>query len=149
MRPGDPVFLDTNILVYAVDRDSPFYQKAKAIVDQVDAGEMNACISPQVLGELYAVTTTPGRIRRPLSLKAALGIVLSFLQADTLWKIYPKPTTINRTFALVKTYRIAGRRFFDAQIVATMLDNNVGILYTVNEGDFKSFREIEVINPFR
>ncbi|MBI3988660.1 MAG: PIN domain-containing protein [candidate division NC10 bacterium] len=69
MRPGDPVFLDTNILVYAVDRDSPLYQKAKAIVDQVDAGEMNACISPQVLGELYAVTTTPGRIRRPLSLK--------------------------------------------------------------------------------
>jgi len=41
------------------------------------------------------------------------------------------------------------QRYFDMQLVATMLHYDIGILITENEKDFTDIVGISVINPFR
>ncbi|GAH74521.1 unnamed protein product, partial [marine sediment metagenome] len=39
-----PVFLDSNILVYAVNEKSPYYTGARAILDIINKGELRVCL---------------------------------------------------------------------------------------------------------
>jgi len=143
-----PVFLDSNILVYAVNEKSPYYTGARAILDIVNKGELQICLSPQVLGEFYAVITNPRKLERALPPQEAADVVGRFLSADAVLKLYPQKSTLKLTLKLVNHYQIKVLDFFDAQIVATMLDNGVTTIYTVNEQDFAIFEEIKTVNPF-
>ena len=143
-----PVFLDSNILVYAVNEKSPYYAGARAIFDVINKGELRVCLSPQVLGEFYAVITNPRKLERALSPQEAAGVVERFLSSNAVLKLYPQKSTLGLTLKLVKHYQIKALDFFDAQIVATMLDNGVTTIYTVNEQDLAKFEEIKAVNPF-
>ena len=143
-----PVFLDSNILVYAINKKSPYYIGARAILDIINKGELRACLSPQVLGEFYAVITNPRKLERALPPQEAVYVVERLLSADAVLKLYPQQNTLKLTLKLVKHYQIKDLDFFDAHIVATMLDNGVTTIYTVNEGDFAVFKEIKAVNPF-
>jgi predicted nucleic acid-binding protein len=63
--------------------------------------------------------------------------------------LYPKESTLRLTLDLVNHYQLKSLDFFDAQIVATMLDNGISTIYTVNEQDFAIFEEIKAVNPFK
>ena len=146
MRIDETSFLDTNILVYAADTESPFHSEARHLVNRANAGELRVCISPQVIGELYATLTSLRKALHPWPPGEAVE------QAKALWeksqKIYPKPGTLGLTLDLVQRYELRGADFFDARIVATMLDNGITTIYTANEKDFARFEEIVAINPF-
>jgi len=144
-----PIFLDSNILVYAVNEKSPYYAGARAILDVINKGELRVCLSPQVLGEFYAVITNPRKLERALSPQEAAGVVERFLSSNAVLKLYPQKSTLGLTLKLVKHYQIKALDFFDAQIVATMLDNGVTTIYTVNEQDLAKFEEIKAVNPFK
>jgi len=53
------------------------------------------------------------------------------------------------TLCLVNHYHLKSLDFFDAQIAATMLDNVVTMIYTVNEERLATFEEIKAVNPFK
>jgi predicted nucleic acid-binding protein len=61
MMNGDdnPVFLDTNILVYARVTQSPFHQAALQVIQQLDESRVELWISRQVLREYLATLTRP------------------------------------------------------------------------------------------
>jgi predicted nucleic acid-binding protein len=64
-------FLDTNVVVYAYDRDEPGKrERARAILAE-EADEL--CLSTQVLAEFYWVATR--RLSRPLTEAEAAGVV--------------------------------------------------------------------------
>ena len=142
------VFLDTNILVYATNEDSPYHSTAKRIIDQANNGIFQAVISPQVLSELYSTITSPKRVKYPLSPEDAYDAVKRFLECEAIFKIYPKEMTLNRALQLAKENNIKAQDFFDVLIVATMLDNGINTIYTANEDDFKRYKEITTYNPF-
>ncbi|MEW6002947.1 MAG: PIN domain-containing protein [Nitrospirota bacterium] len=58
--------IDTNILVYANNVDSPFHSKCKGLVEEAVNGSIQAAISIQNLIELYAVITDKRRVEHPL-----------------------------------------------------------------------------------
>ena len=149
MKEDEVAFLDTNILAYALDTESSFHFKATNFVRRANHGELRLCISPQVVGELYTTITNPKKAFRPLSPDEAIDIVRSIWEADTISRIHPKHETVELTLRLARQYKLRSLDFFDAQIVATMLDNGVATIYTVNEDDFASFDEIEAVNPFK
>ena len=148
MRTDEVLFLDTNVLVYAVDERSPFNPKATRFIERINAGDFRVCLSPQVMGELYSTITNPRKSTKPCSPGEAVRIVRGFWEADNIQKVYPNEATLDLTLDLVQRYRIKAMNFFDAQIVATMLENGVRTIYTVNGEDFSKFEEIEAINPF-
>lgn len=66
-------FVDTNVLVYLVDRDEP---DKRATARQVLARGEDLVTSPQVLGEFYVVSTR--RLRRPIPVDLAQRMVDRF-----------------------------------------------------------------------
>lgn len=140
--------LDTNILVHAANAASPVHTHAKRLRDEALLGAIQACLTPQVLWEFYAVITTPRRVSRPLSCETALKEVQAYVQADRLSLIYPRHSTVLLTIKLLSQHPTTAQGLFDVVLVATMLDHGLVRLYTENVDDFKAFREIEVINPF-
>jgi predicted nucleic acid-binding protein len=144
-----PTFLDTNLIVYAINKDSPYYARATALMEAVGEGELEICLSLQVLGELYATATNPKKVEKALTPEEAVMVIEGLLRADTILKLYPKQETLRLTLDLVKRYQLKSLDFFDAQIVATMLDNGVTTIYTANEDDFAIFEEITAVNPFK
>jgi predicted nucleic acid-binding protein len=51
------ILLDTNIIVHAYNKSSPHQQEAANIIKKALQGKTEACLTPQVLYELFAVIT--------------------------------------------------------------------------------------------
>jgi len=144
---NNPIFLDTNLIVYATNKDSPYHAKASALMEAIGKGKLETCLSLQVLGEFYATATNPKKIEKALTPEEAVLVIEGLLRTDTILKLYPKESTLRLTLDLVNHYQLKSLDFFDAQIVATMLDNGITTIYTVNEQDFAIFEEIKAVNP--
>lgn len=142
-----PVMLDTNILVYATNEDSPFFAKAKTLRDQALSGVILACISPQVLSEFYSIVTSPKRVAKPLTPKEARESVEDYLLAKSILKLPLRESATKRMVELAEKYQIKEQNIYDAQLVATMLDHGVVRIFTANVKDFAAFKEIEAVNP--
>ena len=74
------VFLDTNVLVYLFDRDTPGKQQ-QARRTLTDVGR-SAVISTQVLQEFYVVVTR--KLGRPLSVREADAAVSDLAELDVV-----------------------------------------------------------------
>ena len=142
------VFLDTNLLVYMVAETSPFHDAARTLYQQVITGRLEACISPQVLCEFLAACTNEKRIHPVLGIEHAVRESLVFWQAQSLQKIFPHTTTMERALALIRRYHVSRQQVFDAFLAATMLDNGIKTIYTLNTKDFLVFHELQAIHPF-
>lgn len=141
--------LDSNVLVYAHNLSSPFHKMARSILNDVLRGKIEGCVSFQNLYELYSIITDPKRVEKPLSSRDARKILLPYLKADNLPKIYSKSTNLAVTLELLKSTEVKKQQIFDLILIATMIENDVGGIYTADETFFKKFEFLKVINPFQ
>ena len=82
MMPVEPGLADTNVLIYALDADAPHHMAARALLEAARDGEAALYVTPQILGEFYAVVTNARRVAKPRSPAEALDAIsdlLSFL----------------------------------------------------------------------
>ena len=86
----DAVLIDTNVLVYAADRSSPFYSESRAFRDRGRSGAYIPCVTPHVLFEFYAVVTDPRRVGRPLSPEDATAELAQYFSDPKIRKVYPR-----------------------------------------------------------
>lgn len=142
------VLLDTNILVYARDVYNPWFEKAKGIVDRAAKAELEACISLQNLLEFYAVVTSPKRVQNPLTPQEAKEDIEEYVSCPNIKKLKIEETTIRLGIELAEKHSLTRQNIYDAQLVATMLENRVTKILTANVNDFSPFGEIEVEDPF-
>ena len=140
---------DTNILIFAHNPDSPLQGKAKDLLFAAINGDIDAVLAPQNLLEFYSVITSPNRVEKPLSLQDVHFLVREYLASNVFGFIYPQEGTVGRAFDLAARYDVRKAEIFDTFLVATMLDNEVRIIYTDNEKHFKMFKEIKTVNPFK
>ena len=141
------ILLDANILVFAHAKDSPFYATARHIRDQAVQGIIQACVSPQVLCEFFSVITDDRISKAPLAPVEAKKELQAYWQASQFQKIVPRETTVTRLINLLDRHPVKRGNIFDTFLVATMLDNDVRIIYTQNVKDFENYAELQVINP--
>ncbi len=143
---GSMVFLDTNILVYAINIDSASHLSAASLIKEIGAGTLKTCMSPQILCEFFATVTNPRKFRRPLTPTEASDAINSYMESD-IYLLYLKDSTIKLTLDMAIRHQINGTEIFDTQIVATMLENGVRTIYTANVSDFKKYSGITAVNP--
>lgn len=145
----DPTLLDTNVLIYALYKDSGYFPAARALLDQAKQDDAGFCITPQVLAEFYAVVTHPKRVTHPKSPEEALTAISAFQAMPGMVLLLIPPDIVSRWMALVRRYprHVTNRKIFDAQLVATMLAHSVRTIFTFNVSDFSPFTEIDVIEP--
>jgi hypothetical protein len=129
------VAIDTNILVYAHNSGAAKHETAKAFL----------CIPSQVLVEFMNVITWT-RLEAPLSLRDAKIIVEDYLNSDAEI-IYPKPTQLVTLLNLLDSVK-SRKKVFDVALAATLKDNGIQGIYTLNTSDFEEFAFLEVKSPF-
>ena len=132
-------FLDTNILVYAIEETLPLSGKiavARALVKGPDW-----MISTQVLGEFYRATTAKRRAV-PLSHEEAVAWV-------QLWKRSPvspvQPPQVDLALELCGRYQIG---YYDALILSAARLSGCGIVYSEDLNSGQDYGGLVVRNPF-
>ena len=137
---GEKIFIDTNILVYAYDKDSgKKHAKAKEIILKCLNGEINLYVSNQVLCEFVNVAFN--KLSTSLPENELKEIIFEINKVDNWKKINYSNKTLESVFSE------KGSHFWDKLIAATMKENNVFTIYTENTKDFKEMFGIKAVNP--
>lgn len=130
-------FVDTNVLLRAINRAMPLHQQAKALIEQMWDDGVELWISRQVIREYVAQVTRPQLDKPPLSVEQVMT------QVDMLQSLFSVAdetlqTTI-KLMDLLKEFPTGGKQIHDANIVATMLVYDIDSLLTQNIEDMKRF----------
>ncbi len=139
--------LDTNLLLYGVNRDCPEHAAARQFLDKVRASD-GIWYLTEGIGYEFLRVATHARVF-PVPLKAADA--LRFWDALLAWPNVnllaagPRHWRILRT-VLSAQHAPAGNLFFDLRTVALMREHGIRTIYTA-DADFHRFKEIEMINP--
>ena len=143
---AEPVFVDTNILVYASRQRSPFHARATAGLRRAGSEGGSLWFSRQILREYLAVVTRPQPTEPALSSAAAVADAEGFLARFDVAEDGPRVT--RALLQLLAQHPSGGKQVHDANIVATMLTHGITRLLTFNEADFRRFGSlIEVVVP--
>ena len=147
--PADMVFFDSNIFIYAEAREEEQHQEAKSLRDRALEGEIHACVSPQVLSEVFSSITYQGRkgAEQPLSPSKAAALLKKYYESEDITLIYPGPQTIGLMLSFLEAHPVSGSRIHDLRIAATMLENGVTRIVTYDEHVFAHLPGITVIDP--
>lgn len=147
MTPLEPLLLDTNILVYAMDGLSPHHAASRAVLEQARSPEARLCVVAQSLAEFYSLVTNPRRVASPKSPEEALAVVEAILLLPGL-EVLPIPLDIvARWIDLCRNHPVKGPRIYDLQIIAVILANGVRRICTFDRSDFEPFSGIIVETP--
>ncbi len=125
------VLIDTNILLYSLDKNNEHYNYSRDIIsDNFD----NIFITSKNISEFIAVLTKQN---------IDYDIILNYLKIINNFNvIYPDHNSINIFYELIKKYKPKGNRIFDIEIVSIMLSNGIKNIITVNKKDFEAIKEI-------
>lgn len=137
---ADPVFLDTNILVYATVDVSPFYQAARAAIAAFETAQAPLWISRQVMREYLATLARPS-VGIPITdlTSAVRQFETRFLTAED------GPLVTAQLLALLE--QGYSTHVHDTNIVATMLTVGVRHILTNNPDDFTAFAHLITVIP--
>ena len=142
---ADPVFVDTNVLVYATRPSAAQHASAQASLARLEGEGSSLWVSAQVLREYLAAVTRPQATAPALPMATAITDVRRFRAAFDVAE--ERPNVLHRLLHLLTTYSSSGRQVHDANIVATMLEHSIRRLLTFNAGDFRRFAGIIDIEP--
>ena len=142
MMMNDKLFLDTNVLVYLVNEDAAFHEKAEEIFSEV-IKEHELQISRQVLRE-YAVVVS--RLRDVTKPAEPIELFEDLRKWESLFSVADETASVTENLCtLIEKYSLKGKRIHDSNIVATMMNQDIKKLLTWNISDFKNFEEVELI----
>jgi predicted nucleic acid-binding protein len=134
---AEPVFIDTNIIVYASRPTAPECVPAPAALARLESQDRQIWTSTQVLREYLAVVTRPQATASSLPMSAAIADIRRF---QSLFEIaHDSDRVLEQLLDLLNAYSGAGKQVHDSNLVATMLVNGVSRLLTYNVGDFQRF----------
>lgn len=131
------VFVDTNVLLRANITGAPLHAEALQILNQLWDEETELWLSRQVLREYIANVTRPQSFIEPMPTTRVVERVEQF---QTLFRIADETELVTlELLRLLKEFPTGGKQIHDANIVATMLVNQIDTLVTQNVEDFKRF----------
>jgi predicted nucleic acid-binding protein len=142
---ADPVFVDTNALVYVSRPTAPAHAVARAALARLEAEGGPLWISTQVIREYLAVVTRPQATSPPLSMTAAIADIRRFRASFEVAE--DTPATLDRLLELLAEHPGGGKQVHDANIVATMHVHGVHRLLSFNTSDFRRFTGIIDLEP--
>jgi len=140
-----PVFIDTNVLVYANIAAYPMHSAAlQTLQNLIDSGTQ-LWLSRQVLREFIVSVTRPQTYAQPQPLATVISRIQLFEAQFNIAEDNNQVTA--KLLELMQQTAIGGKQIHDANIVATMLTVNVNRLLTHNTQDFQRFSTLITILP--
>ena len=140
------IAVDTNILVYAHRRDSPWHLGAKACVEGLaESGAPWAIPWPSV-HEFLAIVTHPRIYSPPSRIGEALDQVTAWRESPSCTLVAEGPDHLESLAKACQAAKAAGPLVHDARIVAICLSYGVDELWSADR-DFSRFKGLEIRNP--
>ena len=139
------ILVDANLLIYAVDADSPRHRGAREWLEETLSGTTRVGLAWIVMLAFVRITTRSGIVRKPLSPESAFAYVDSWLDQPFVTTVAPGehhwPLFRNLSLAT----GTAGNLTSDAHLAALAIEHGCAVYSTDN--DFKRFPGIEHVNP--
>jgi toxin-antitoxin system PIN domain toxin len=139
------ILVDANLLIYAVDRDSPHHAPARAWFEALLSSTSPVGLAWIVLLAFIRITTRPGILKKPLSPERAIGYVHEWLDQPYVTAVAPAEHHWQVLRNLLKNTGTAGNLVADAHLAAIALEQGAAIYST--DHDFKRFPGVEHVNP--
>ena len=133
------VFLDTNILVYAIEQGGPDPAKSSAALELVRRNDI--CLSTQVLGEFYNAVTSRRRAS-PLTHDEATAWIQLWKRHDVRDITVPH---VDLALELASRFQLS---YYDALIVSAARHAGCQTLFSEDLNNNQNYDGVAVTNPF-
>jgi toxin-antitoxin system PIN domain toxin len=139
--------IDTNLLLYAANRDCPEHAAARAFLSAVREAAGVWYVTEGIGYEFLRVATHPRVFAAPLAAHEALRFWDTLLAWPNvaLLGAGPRHWRVLRN-VLTSQHAPAGNLFFELRTVALMREHGIRTIHTA-DADFHRFKEIQVVNP--
>lgn len=134
------LFVDTNVLLYAVSRDPGEEPKAARANEILDARDV--ALSVQVLQEFYVQATRATR-RDPLTHDQSVRLIETFLGFPVA---VPTPGVVLAAMATAERFQIS---YWDAAIIEACRSLGCDVVLSEDLNDGQDYAGVRVENPFR
>lgn len=139
------ILVDANLLIYAVDADSPRHPQARRWLEDTLSGTTTVGFAWVVILAFVRITTRPGILRRPLPVERALAFVDDWLGQPYVTAVAPGEHHWPVLRNLLRATGTGGALVADAHLAAMGIELGAAIYST--DHDFKRFPGIEHIDP--
>jgi toxin-antitoxin system PIN domain toxin len=142
------VFLvDTNILVYAADVDSPFHSLCRTLIEEWRRQTSPWYVTWGILYEFLRVSTHVRVFRKPWSVTEAWNFVKAVLSSPSLGILIAGERHADVAAEVIKSLPyLSGNLLHDAQTAILMREHGIKRIYTRDTG-FHRFPFLEPIDP--
>lgn len=139
------ILVDANLLIYAIDRNSPDHRKARVWLEEILSDTRPIGLAWIAALAFLRVTTRKGVLRIPLSSEQAISYVDSWLELPHVALVGPGENHWAILRNLLQFCGTAGNLTSDAHLAALALEHGYTIYSADN--DFRRFAGLAVINP--
>lgn len=121
------ILIDANLLIYALDSDSPHHARARPWLERTLSGTTSVGLPWIVILAFIRLTTRAGIMHQPLSLADAAAYVDSWLQQPCVEVVDPGEHHWQILSSLLEATGAAGNLTSDAHIAALALERGASI----------------------
>lgn len=137
MTDADPLFIDTNAILYANVAESPLHKQALGTIRVAFQAGRPLWVNRQVLREFIAARTRPQFFANLSTPEVVIDRVRYF---EEHFQVADDTSAVTaQLLVLLKKYKMGGKQVHDANIVATMQVYGIPCLLTHNVKDFERF----------
>lgn len=140
------IAVDTNILVYAHRRDSPWHEQAAACLRALAESTASWALPWACLHEFLAIVTHERIFSPPTPLPKALEQVAAWLESPTLVVLAETEGYWDVLARVVGRAKGTGPRVHDGRVAALCIHHGVRELLTADR-DFTRFGDLKTRNP--
>jgi toxin-antitoxin system PIN domain toxin len=142
----DELSVDTDILLYASDQESPHHERVKKFLEARGEDPDLLCLSWVTLMGYQRIATHPSIFRNPLSAQLAWGNVKGLLALPRC-RVITEQEGFNQEYEQVsRTVGVKGNLVPDAHLAVILRQHGVSKIYTADT-DFRKFEFLTVVNP--
>lgn len=139
------ILVDVNILIYAIDADSPHHRMSRRWLEDALSGTRPIGLAWVVILAFLRLTTRSGILRKPLPPERAMAFVDEWLGQPYVSAVSPGPGHWAILRKLLRDSGTAGNLTSDAHLAAVALELGASVCST--DADFGRFPGVERISP--
>jgi len=139
--------VDTNILVYAADEDSPFHHRCRELMEEWRRQTSPWNVTWGILYEFLRVITHPRVFRKPWSIIKAWDYIEAILSSSSLGILIAGERHADVAAEVIESMpSLSGNLLHDAQTAILMRESGIRRIYT-RDTDFHRFPFLEPVDP--
>jgi len=139
------VAFDTNILIFATNQKSPYFDYCNQLFREVDQGKYELYLADKTLYEFFAVLSNVFFKEKREGVKEVFDFYLNSTNYTLMHSTNQTAHIVSELLSDQETAK--GGYIHDIVLAAMLLENGVDVLYTDNKKDFQPFTWLKKMKP--